>query len=72
MSLGMHYNQGADLLTYVTNPEVFALTDGMLSLPGGPGLGVTIDEAAVRAAAENPHRWRNVVWRQADGGYAEW
>jgi galactonate dehydratase len=72
MSLGIHYNQGADLLTFVTNPEVFALTDGMLSLPAGPGLGVSVDEAAIRAAAANPHRWRNMVWRQADGGYAEW
>jgi galactonate dehydratase len=72
MPLGIHYNQGADLLTYVTNPEVFALTDGMLAPPTAPGLGVAIDEAAVRAAAANPHRWRNAVWRQADGGYAEW
>lgn len=62
----------ATLLTFVTNQEVFALTDGMLSLPAGPGLGVTVDEAAIRAAAANPHRWRNPVWRQADGGYAEW
>jgi galactonate dehydratase len=72
VSLGIHYNQGADLMTYVTNPEVFALTDGTLSPPRGPGLGVAIDETAVRAAAASTHRWRNVVWRQADGGYAEW
>src|SRR5258708_35226040 len=72
MSLGIHYNQGADLLTYVTNPEVFALTDGMLPLPTGAGLGGTVDEAAIRAAAASPHRWRNAVWRQADGGHAEW
>jgi galactonate dehydratase len=72
MSLGIHYNQDADLLTYVTNPEVFALTDGMLSPPAGPGLGISVDEAAIRAVAANPHRWRNALWRQDDGGYAEW
>jgi galactonate dehydratase len=72
MSLGIHYNQGADLLTFVENPEVFSLTDGTLAPPAGPGLGVSVDEAAVRAAAANPHRWRNDVWRQPDGGYAEW
>ena len=37
-----------------------------------PRLGVNVDEAAMRSAAANPHRWRNRVWRQADGRYAEW
>ena len=72
MSLGIHYNQGHDLLSFVTNPQVFDLDQGALSLPTDPGLGVGIDEAAVRDAARTPHRWRNLVWRQKDGGYAEW
>lgn len=72
MSLGIHYNQGHDLLSFVTNPEVFALTDGTLALPTGPGLGVCLDEAAIRDVAKTPHRWRNLVWRTSDGGYAEW
>jgi galactonate dehydratase len=72
MSLGIHYNQGHDLLSFVTNPEVFDLDGGALAVPSAPGLGVDIDEAALRAAAAEPHRWRNLIWRQADGGLAEW
>ncbi len=72
MSLGIHYNVGHDLLNFVTDPEVLTPTDGYLAIPQKPGLGVTIDEAAVREAAKNGHRWRNPVWRQHDGSFAEW
>jgi len=72
MSIGIHYNVGADLLTYITNKAALSPVDGHLALPEEPGLGVTIDEAAVRAAAKEGHRWRNPVWRHADGGFAEW
>lgn len=72
MSIGIHYNVGADLLTYITNKDALSPVDGHLALPEEPGLGVTIDEAAVRAAAKDGHRWRNPVWRHADGGFAEW
>ena len=37
-----------------------------------PGLGVTVDENAVRAADQSGHRWRNPVWRHDDGSLAEW
>jgi galactonate dehydratase len=46
--------------------------DGFLPIPSGPGLGITIDEAAVREAAKGGHRWRNPIWRQKDGSFAEW
>jgi galactonate dehydratase len=72
ISLGIHYNQGHDLLTFVRNPQVFALTDGSLKVPQGPGLGVDIDEEAVREADRRGHRWRNPVWRSADGSVTEW
>jgi galactonate dehydratase len=72
MSLGIHYNQGHDLTSFIANPEVFDLTAGCLAIPASPGLGIEIDEAAVRAAAANPHRWRNPIFRQGDGGFAEW
>ena len=72
MSLGIHYNQGADLLTYCANPDVLTPVDGNLLIPTGPGLGIEIDEAAVRAAGAEPHRWRNPIWRVADGSFAEW
>ncbi|MQM26924.1 galactonate dehydratase [Glycomyces albidus] len=71
-SLGIHYNQGNDLLDYLVDPSVFAFTDGYVERPTAPGLGIEVDEAAVRKAAEDPHRWRNQVWRLRDGTFAEW
>jgi galactonate dehydratase len=72
MSLGIHYNVGHDLLNFITDPEVLTADDGYLAIPEKAGLGVTIDEAAVRQAAKDGHRWRNPVWRQHDGSFAEW
>jgi galactonate dehydratase len=72
MSLGIHYNVGADLLTFCTTKEVLTPEDGYLAVPAGPGLGVGIDEDAVREADKDRHRWRNPVWRLKDGSFAEW
>jgi galactonate dehydratase len=72
MSLGIHYNVGHDLLNFVTNPEALSPVDGHLPIPDAPGLGVTIDEAAVREVHKDRHRWRNPIWRHADGSFAEW
>lgn len=71
-SLGIHYNQGKDLLDYVSNPGVFAYEDGMVAIPGGPGLGIEVNEDYVRERARQGHRWRNPVWRHRDGSLAEW
>ena len=71
-SLGIHYNQGSDLLDYLVDPTVFHYSAGFVDRPRGPGLGIEIDEARVRAAAKTGHRWRNPVWRTADGVVAEW
>lgn len=72
MSLGIHYNVGHDLLSFVSDKEVLTPDGGYLSIPSGPGLGIEIDEAAVREAGKDPHRWRNPIWRNADGNFAEW
>jgi galactonate dehydratase len=72
MSLGIHYNVGHDLLTFVRNPEVLTAVDGDLPIPEGPGLGVVVDEDGVREADKARHRWRNPVWRHRDGSFAEW
>jgi len=72
MSLGIHYNVGHDLLNFVTDPDVLTPLDGFLPIPDKPGLGVTIDEQAVREAHKQRHRWRNPVWRHQDGSLAEW
>ena len=71
-SLGIHYNQGSDLLDYLTDRSVFEYKDGYVAIPQGPGLGIEIDEERVARAASTGHRWRNPVWRHADGSFAEW
>jgi galactonate dehydratase len=72
MSLGIHYNVGHDLLNFCTNKDALTPVDGYLPIPEGPGLGITIDEDAVREAHKDRHRWRNPIWRQRDGSFAEW
>jgi galactonate dehydratase len=71
-SLGIHYNATSDLLDYLTDKSVFAYQDGYVEIPTGTGLGVTVDEQKVKAAAEIGHAWRNPVWRNEDGTIAEW
>ena len=71
-SLGIHYNQGSDLLDYLVDPNVFHYQGGFVPRLVQPGLGIELDEAKIRAAAEVGHRWRNPIWRHADGSIAEW
>ncbi len=71
-SLGIHYNQGSDLLDYLVDPQVFRYEDGYVPLPSKPGLGIEIDEDKVRRAAEEGHNWKNPIWRREDGTVAEW
>jgi galactonate dehydratase len=73
MPLGIHYNSREhDLFTYLADAKIFETNNGMIAVPSAPGLGITIDEARVRHAAQTPHRWRNPAWRGPDGGIAEW
>ncbi|MEU0876987.1 galactonate dehydratase [Lentzea sp. NPDC005914] len=69
-SVGMHYH-GTDP-TYLVDMAPVRVVDGWIARPIGPGLGVEIDEAAVRRAAEIGHAWRSPIWRHDDGGFAEW
>jgi galactonate dehydratase len=71
-SMGIHYNEGADLLDYVINKDSFKVTDGYIERSELPGLGVVIDEEKVRQMAEIGHDWKNPVWRHRDGSIAEW
>ena len=71
-SLGIHYNADNDLLDYVVDRSVFDYVDGMIAIPTGPGLGIEIDEEYVAERAAIGHRWRNPLWRHADGSIAEW
>ncbi|MEZ0473000.1 galactonate dehydratase, partial [Luteimonas salinilitoris] len=71
-SIGIHYNQHADLLDYVRNTDDFRCEDGYIRALPGPGLGVEIDEERLQAASRKPPAWRNPLWRHADGSVAEW
>jgi galactonate dehydratase len=70
-SMGIHYNETADLLEYVADTAPFDLGDGRLDIPDAPGLGVDVDEATVEARAGDVD-WHNPVWRHDDGSIAEW
>jgi galactonate dehydratase len=65
---------GSADLAILRNPEVLVPVAGNLERPTGPGLGIEVDEDAVRAA----HRpdllvpEGNPSWTYADGGFAEW
>ncbi|HET7580290.1 MAG TPA: galactonate dehydratase [Bacillales bacterium] len=71
-SLGIHYNQGSDLLDYLENPAAFQYENGYAAIPEGPGLGIEINEERVKEAAKEGHNWKNPIWRNDDGTVAEW
>jgi galactonate dehydratase len=71
-SLGIHYNQGTDLLDYLEDPSVFHYRDGHVSPSEGPGLGIAVNEAKILEKSREGHNWKNPVWRNADGSVAEW
>lgn len=71
-SLGIHYNIGGEASDYVMDPSVFKYADGYVAIPQGAGLGIEINEAAVREASKRGHAWKNPVWRNKDGSVAEW
>lgn len=71
-SLGIHYNDGNDLMDYIKNPEIFEYEDGYVKIPQLPGLGVIVDEELVIEKSKIPNNWHNPVWRHEDGSIAEW
>ena len=71
-SIGIHYNVGKEVLDYALNKEDFRFTDGYVDLPKKPGLGVEVNKELVLQENENPHQWKNPVWRHKDGSVAEW
>lgn len=71
-SLGIHYNASNDLLDYLVDRSPFDYQEGFVKIPDGPGLGVEINQDYVNERAAEGHRWRNPIWRHADGSVAEW
>jgi galactonate dehydratase len=75
MSLGMHYNVEAgdiDLNTYLKDQSVFAIKDGYVAAPQGPGLGIEIDEELVRSISAETEPWQPKVFYGEDGSIREW
>ena len=70
--MGIHYNQGAELLDYVINKDDFAMVNGHIKPLRKPGLGIEVDEKAVIAASKIACDWKNPIWRHGDGSIAEW
>ncbi|WMJ68231.1 galactonate dehydratase [Stenotrophomonas sp. 24(2023)] len=71
-SLGIHYNASNDLLDYLADRSPFHYQEGFVRIPDGPGLGIEMNQAYVDERAAEGHRWRNPIWRHADGSVAEW
>ncbi|PIO97301.1 galactonate dehydratase [Pleomorphomonas carboxyditropha] len=71
-SMGIHYNQGAELFDYVANKDDFRIEGGWFHPTTRPGLGVEVDEELVIERSKTALDWRNPVWRLPDGAVAEW
>jgi len=71
-SLGIHYNQGFDLLDFIKNKDVFQYVDGYVPLPTKPGLGLEMDEEKIKEIAAQGLKWSNPSWKNYDGTIAEW
>lgn len=72
MSLGIHYNKGLELYEYLNDPSDLKIKDGYIERFTKPGLGVDINEAAVRKADQQGHVWRAPMWFHDDGAFQEW
>ena len=71
----MHYNTEAgdiDLTTYLKDPSVFAIKEGHVAAPTGPGLGIEIDEDLVRKIAAETEPWQPKEFYGPDGSIREW
>lgn len=71
-SLGIHYNTTGDLLDLVLDATPLTAVDGHVERWDAPGLGMTLDETAIREADRRGHNWRGPIWRHTDGSFAEW
>ncbi|MFK7909288.1 MAG: galactonate dehydratase [Akkermansiaceae bacterium] len=71
-SLGIHYNDGLELTSYIANKDDFAIKDGCISPLPKPGLGVEIDKDFVIEQGKIEHNWTNPSWHHEDGSIAHW
>jgi hypothetical protein len=71
-SLGLHYHKDNTGMGYLNDATPFEIHDGYLHRTNRPGLGIDVNEAAVRQAAQKPHQTLNPTWRNEDGSLSEW
>ena len=71
-SIGIHYNQGCDVLDYIKNKEIFDFKEGYLDIPNKAGLGVEVDEEKLKEESKKVLDWKNPIWRHKDNSFAEW
>lgn len=74
-SLGIHYNteQGdLDLNSYLKEQSVFAVNEGYVAAPTGPGLGIEVDEDVVRKISAETLPWQPREFFGPDGSIREW
>jgi galactonate dehydratase len=62
---------GFSPLEYLENPGALTHEDGHVDVLTGPGLGVTIDEDAVRERSIEDPQWESPGWRHPDGRVAQ-
>ncbi|KAL5481099.1 hypothetical protein ACEPAI_10040 [Sanghuangporus weigelae] len=75
MSWQIHYNQGADLFTYLKDASIFDIKEGYIMALEGVGLGIEIDEERVMRTSEQymgEKAWRNAAPRGPDNCLQEW
>ena len=71
-SIGMAYNKGQEIDSYLREPTVFAYQNGYVPLLTSPGLGVDVDEEIVRRSQVPDLAWKNPVFHLEDGSVTEW
>ena len=70
--LGLGKGNTGALMKYLVDFSVFDAPNGYIELMTKPGLGIEVDEKAVREASVNGHRFRGPEWHHRDGSFAEW
>jgi galactonate dehydratase len=70
--LALHDPESSQWLAYLEDPDAFGFENGYVERPTGPGLGIDVDEDAVREQAQTRVNWHSPVWHHEDGSLAEW
>ncbi|MDR1463785.1 MAG: galactonate dehydratase [Oscillospiraceae bacterium] len=71
-SLDLHNYGGHEGFRYLADASPFAFRDGYVHRTDKPGLGIEVNEDAIREAAKHPHHWLSPQWRNEDGSVSEW